>query len=140
MAQEHKDIRSILLEHNLRATAPRIAVMKVLSNSSRPLSHSEVLIELGNIEWDPATIFRNLVKLKTAGIAPVVSRADGIDRYVLNTEQTDVHQHPHFSCDDCGLLVCLPESVTNASVLNAPWAKAVQAASVQLSGQCPECV
>ena len=133
------DIRSILTEHGLRATAPRLAVLRVLASATRPLSHSEVLVELGDMDWDPATIYRNLVKLRQEGIAPVVSRVDGIDRYRLRTEDAEHHHHPHFSCDDCGLLTCLPQSVTNAAALDGEWAKAVQQASVQLRGVCPNC-
>ena len=131
--------RSLLTERNLRATAPRMAVMRALATANRPMSYSEVLDKLGEIDCDPATIYRNLVKLREAGIAPVVSRVDGIDRYILQTEQEDIHHHPHFSCDDCGQLTCLPDNITNAAVLEGPWAKAVEQASIQIRGKCPEC-
>ena len=133
-------IRAMLTEHGLRATAPRLAVIRILNRVDKPISHSEVLNALGEMDWDPATIFRNLVKLREAGIAPVISRAGGIDRYILKTKQNDLHQHPHFACDDCGELTCLPDDVTNATSLEGAWAKAVQQASVQLRGQCPDCV
>ena len=140
MTQSKDQIRSLLLNYNLRATAPRLAVIRVLSAAKRPLSHSEVLQRLGDMDWDPTTIFRNLVKLKEAGLAPVVSRLDGIDRYALKTDEGDIHQHPHFSCDDCGQLTCLPDHVTNTEAFDGPWAKAIQTASVQLRGQCPDCL
>ena len=137
----HKDqIRALLSEHGLRATSPRLAVLQILHEAEKPLSHSEVLEKLGEIDWDPATIFRNLVKLREAGIAPVVSRLDGIDRYALKTSEGDAHQHPHFSCDDCGQLICLPGDITNTTALESAWAKAVQQASIQLRGQCPDCI
>ena len=132
-------MRAILNEHGLRVTAPRLAVIEVLAATQRPLSHSEVVQMLGKMDWDPATIFRNLVKLKEAGLAPVVSRIDGIDRYALKTREDDIHRHPHFACDDCGVLTCLPFEITNTEGLDEPWAKAIQQASVQLRGQCPKC-
>ena len=138
LSKDH--IRSILAQHSLRATAPRLAVLGVLAAAKRPLSHSEVLQQLGAMDCDPATIFRNLVKLREAGIAPVVSRLDGIDRYALRTGHDDEHHHAHFSCDDCGALTCLPGEVTNTDTLTEPWAKAIRQASVQLRGQCPDCV
>ena len=140
MTLSKDEIRTLLTEQSLRATAPRLAVIRVLANANKPMSHSEVLNTLGDMDWDPATIFRNLVKLREAGIAPVVSRADGIDRYILKTNQNDLHQHPHFACDDCGELTCLPGEITTSVELEGPWAKAIQQASVQLRGQCPECV
>ena len=140
MTLSKDDIRVMLTEYDLRGTAPRLAVVTVLDRATKPLSHSEVLNVLGEIDWDPATIFRNLIKLREAGVALVVSRIDGIDRYILKTKQNDMHHHPHFSCDDCGELTCLPGDVTTAAGLEGPWIQAVQRASVQFRGQCPNCV
>ena len=139
MSLSNDEIRSILSERGLRATAPRVAVYAALATSARPLSYSEVLDMLGPIDCDPATIYRNLIKLKDSGLAPVVSRIDGIDRYAVATEQEVEHKHPHFSCDDCGLLTCLPREIMNATILEGPWDKAIQEASIQLHGQCPNC-
>ena len=77
------EARKLLHESALRATAPRLAVLRVLAEAPGPLSHTEVLDRLGETAWDPSTIYRNLVKLREAGVAPVVSRAEGIDRYAL---------------------------------------------------------
>jgi len=140
MARQKESAREILAKYGLRVTAPRLAVVRILARAERPLSHSEVLQTLGEVDWDPATVYRNLVKLKKAGAASVVSRANGIDRYVLSTREADEHQHPHFECDDCGQLTCLPTSVTSPEGLAAAWASAVQQATVQLRGQCPDCV
>lgn len=132
-------MRSLLASRNLRITAPRLGVLRVLADADRPLSYSEVLERIGDMDWDPATVYRNLVKLRDAGLAPIASRVNGIDRYMLRSEQRDVHNHPHFACDDCGQLTCLPDAITDATVLDGPWAKAVKQASVQLRGQCPDC-
>ena len=90
------EARKVLHERGLRATAPRLAVLGVLSAAQNPLSHTEVLARLGPTDWDPATIYRNLVKLRDAGIAPVVSRAGGMDRYALAGPQDAGHHLPHF--------------------------------------------
>lgn len=131
----------MLREGGLRVTAPRIAVIRLLSVSEGPLSYSEVLTRLGDTDWDPATIFRSLVKLRDAGLAPVVSRADGIDRYVLATSSSDQHRHPHFVCDDCGRTACLPVDLATAVGADlGPWSRSVQAATIQLRGECPDCI
>ena len=130
--------RKLLREKSLRVTAPRVAVLQVLSDAHKPLSHTEVLERLGDNDWDPATIYRNLVKLKEAGVAPVVSRAGGSDRYALTQE--DGHRHPHFVCDDCGEVSCLPIELATVTSLEGPWSASIQRATVQLRGECPDCI
>ncbi len=124
----------------LRVTVPRVAVLRLLAVARKPLSHTEVLGRLGDSDWDPATIYRNLVKLRDAGLAPVVHRAEGIDRYALATAEGDDHRHPHFVCEDCGAVSCLPVALTASMSMKGPWAKSVQNASVQLRGECPDCL
>ncbi len=134
------EARKLLRESALRATAPRLAVLRVLAEAPNPLSHSEVLEHLGETDWDPATIYRNLVKLRDAGVAAVVSRAGGIDRYALVQAQGEGHQHPHFVCEDCGRVACLPAELTASMAVHGPWSASVQQATVQLRGECPDCL
>ena len=133
------EAKQLLRDRDLRATAPRVAVLRVLADSESPLSHGEVLEQLGEPDWDQATIYRNLVKLREAGIAPVVSRAEGIDRYAYAEAPDDGHHHPHFYCEDCGRLACLPAEVSISLPVDNPWAASVRAAMVQLHGACPDC-
>ncbi|MEM9553647.1 MAG: transcriptional repressor [Acidobacteriota bacterium] len=133
------EARQWLHRGGLRVTAPRMAVLGVLAEAELPLSHSEVLARLGETDWDPATIYRNLVKLRDAGVAPVVSRMEGIDRYAL-AEREDGHRHPHFLCEDCGRFACLPAELTASMSMDGPWAESIRGAAVQLRGECPDCL
>ena len=132
--------REILHEHGLRATAPRLAVLRVLAKSDGPLSCGDVIARIGSTDWDPATVFRNLVKLRDAGIAPVVSHAEGVDRYALAPPGGAVHRHPHFLCENCGRVVCLPIELTASMSVDGPWARSVENASVDIRGHCPDCL
>jgi Fur family transcriptional regulator, ferric uptake regulator len=134
------EAREMLHARGLRATAPRVAVFQVLAAASGPLSHTEVLARLGDSVWDPATIYRNLVTLRRAGLAPVVSRAGGMDRYALAPAQGDSHRHAHFVCDDCGRVVCLPAKLTASMSMEGPWADSIRTAMVELRGECPDCL
>ena len=115
-------------------------MLRVLSDAKTPLSHTEVLGQLGETDWDPATIYRNLIKLREAGVAKVVSRVEGIDRYALAGSGDDAHQHPHFLCEDCGLVTCLPAELTTSMSIDGPWAASIQKAMIQLRGECPDCL
>ncbi|MEL6349346.1 MAG: transcriptional repressor [Myxococcota bacterium] len=134
------EARRLLRESGLRVTAPRLAVLRVLADAQRPLSYTNVLERLGETDWDPATIYRNLVKLRDTGVTAVVSRAGGIDRYAFITAHDDHHHHPHFVCDECGLVVCLPAELTASMSMKGPWAASIQKAAVQLRGECPDCL
>jgi len=133
------DVRKILRESQLRATAPRLAVLRVLAAATVPLSNNEVIEKLGETDWDPATIYRNLVKLSEAGVAAVVSRAGGIDRYALAGFDND-HRHPHFICEICAQITCLPSKLTTSMTMSGPWSAVLQGAMVQLRGTCPDCL
>ncbi len=134
------EARKLLHDSALRVTSPRLAVLRVLAEAVNPLSHTEVLERLGETDWDPATIYRNLVKLRDAGVAPVVNRAGGIDRYALARAKDDGHRHPHFVCEDCGQVACLPAELTASMSMDGPWAASIRKAVVQLRGACPDCV
>ena len=140
MSITKSEARKLLHERALRVTAPRLSVLRVLAEAQSPLSYTEVLGRLGETDCCPTTIYRNLVKLRDAGLAPVVSRAEGIDRYALAGRQDEDHCHPHFVCDSCRRVECLPAELGASIALEGPWAASIQKATLQLSGQCPDCV
>jgi Fur family ferric uptake transcriptional regulator len=137
MAMTKEQARALLKRHSLRATGPRLAVLRQLSEATRPLAFSEVVEQLGDADWDPATVYRNLIKLTEAGVTAVISQVGGMDRYALASGE-DGHRHPHFLCNDCGQVACLPVEVT-ISAVEGPWAASIHGAVVQLRGDCPDC-
>ena len=134
------EARKLLRARALRVTAPRLSVLRVLAEAPNPLSYTEVLGRLGETDCCPTTIYRNLVKLRDAGVALVVSRAEGIDRYALARAQDDGHSHPHFVCDKCSRVACLPAELGASIAMEGPWAASIQQATLQLRGECPDCL
>ncbi len=129
-----------LKEAGLRITGARTDILMLLASAKVPLSHTEVIGQLPETECNPATVYRNLVKFRDCGIVAVVSRAAGIDRYALNTTTGLVHDHPHFICDDCGQVACLPFEVASSLKAGERWAASVNTAVIQLRGECPDCI
>lgn len=122
----------------LRVTAPRLAVLQVLSEAKRPLSHAEVVAELGeDATWDRATVYRNLIALAGVELVRVASHAGGITRFEL-AERGKGGKHPHFVCDDCGTITCLPEAEV-VPPKKPSWSRALKAAQMQFVGTCPSC-
>lgn len=134
LAERKKQIRDL----GLRVTAPRLAVLQVLADAERPLSHSEVVARLGDdAVWDRATVYRNLVALVGVDLVRVASHAGGVCRYEL-ARGTKECAHPHFLCDDCGIVSCLPETEV-ITPEKAQWAQSLRTAEVQFVGRCPSC-
>ena len=140
LAEAKQRLRSL----GLKVTAPRLAVLRALERAERPLSHAEVVARVGerllapDAGWDRATVYRNLVALVGVGLVRISSHAGGICRYEIARETKDC-SHPHFVCDDCGIVSCLPEAEVVTKKKNARWTKSLRSAEVQFVGRCPSC-
>lgn len=126
-------------EAGLRATAPRVAVLRLLAGSDKPLSHSEVVESIGSEDWDQATLYRNLLKLVEADLARIASKMGGVARYEARGDDDSPHLHPHFSCRSCGSVECLPEAKL-AGPVDRRWHRSLEASELQLIGDCPDCL
>jgi len=141
MPLSEEKAKEMLRESGLRATVPRVAVLRLLSSAEHPLSHTEVVERLGrSAPWDRATTFRNLIKLKDAGLAPIASRIDGIDRYALASRSHDGHQHPHFKCEGCGQVSCLPVEAVTMRLEDEAWGASLRSSQISIQGECPSCL
>jgi Fur family ferric uptake transcriptional regulator len=143
MAAGLAETKRRLRDLGLRVTAPRVGVLRVLDAAERPLSHAEVVSQLGGDAaedaalWDRATVYRNLVALVGVGLVRISSHAGGICRYEIVKDPKDC-THPHFVCDDCGIVSCLPEAEV-VTKQNTAWSKSLSGAEVQFVGRCPSC-
>jgi Fur family ferric uptake transcriptional regulator len=126
-------------ELGLRVTAPRVAVLEAVAGAGRTLSHAEVVERLGpDALWDRVTVYRNLVALVGVKLLRIASHAGGIARYEVATGDEHL-AHPHFLCDDCGTVSCLPETEVSTPK-KAKWSKSLRSAEVQFVGRCPSCI
>lgn len=130
--------RRMIRDAGLRATAPRVAVLRLLTESARPLSHAEVVEEIGTDDWDATTLYRNLIKLDEAGLARVASRVGGVARFSAQPDGEPTHVHPHFVCRDCGDVKCLHDAKLTMAK-GSRWRDALLDADTQVVGRCPTC-
>ena len=61
-------LRDELRAAGLRATASRVAVLRLLRGSGQPLSHGEVVRALSDGPWDRSSLYRNLIDLERVGL------------------------------------------------------------------------
>lgn len=121
----------------LRATGPRIAVLRELTAAAAPLSHGDLTERLDGTGFDRATIYRNLIDLTDAGLARRFDSGDHIWRFELAERAIAHRAHPHFVCIDCGTVQCLPRSVV--TVAEETLSKRDPELEIQLRGRCDSC-
>ena len=137
-----EQLRAELRARSLRVTQPRLAVLRCLLQARGPVSHGQVSEQLSRDGYDRVTVYRNLVDLTDAGLVRRTDHGDRTWRFeLISDKRTHVDEiHPHFICDGCGTVQCLPlnaVSVRFSSKARVRFdAKKVQ---VQLRGRCDVC-
>jgi Fur family ferric uptake transcriptional regulator len=143
-------LRQALREAGLRATAPRLAVLRSLNGATGPVSHGEVAADLAAEGWDRATVYRNLMALTSAGLLRRTNLGDHTWRFELKRgepghdhagkQPEDTSVHPHFLCDACGDVVCLLGSAVQVvAARGTPKAIQRRRYEVQIKGRCDNC-
>lgn len=135
-------LRESIRNAGLRSTAPRVAVLEFLETAEAPVSHGEICEALEGTGFDRATLYRNLIDLTDAGLLTRSDLGDHVWRFALKREE-DSHEiaHPHFTCEGCGEVACLPGvSVRVRSGDRVPRAVASAEVRVQLRGRCDACI
>jgi len=133
-------VRALIRGHGLRATGARIAVLVVLHEAAGPLTHEQVMGTLTEGAYDKASVWRILADLAEAGLLRRMDLGDRIWRYeLLDACRTVVDDHPHFLCEECGEVSCLPPLRIEA--LDGQLPAALQGAEFQLrvTGRCARC-
>ncbi len=100
---------AILREYGLKQTAGREALLEVLLNAGKPLSHKEICAELIFLRYDPVSVYRSLETFIASGIVHRVEDENRTWLFALCTCDAGSHCHPHFFCRSCGKCECLKE-------------------------------
>lgn len=134
--------KQTLREAGLRATAARVAVIRLLDEVGKPLSHADVVGSLEKNGFDQSTLFRCLNELADAGLVARLDLGDLVRRFELaGSDAAGAPEHAHFMCTDCGKLTCLEGFSFKLTPERGPRRKALgQITEVLLRGRCEACV
>lgn len=127
-------LRDLLRSVGLRATLPRLKVLRRLDDSTAPVSHADLARELVPLGFDRATVYRNLNDLVDAGLATRVELGGNVWRFESRSAETG---HPHFLCKRCGEVVCLAE--VDVQLPNPGRRQIGDIEDVVLRGRCSSC-
>ena len=99
--------RVLLKEHGLKQTAGRLALLEVLLNAGKPLSHKDIYAALGSTQYDPVSVYRSLEAFAEAGFVHQIEDEQRSRLFALCNCEESSHCHPHFFCRNCGKCECL---------------------------------
>jgi Fur family transcriptional regulator, ferric uptake regulator len=135
------ELKDRIRKVGLRSTGARVAVLRVMEKSPKPLTHQEVSEQLEGAGFDRATIYRNLTDLTEVRLLARTDLGDHAWRFELRRGDGDhKSQHPHFVCINCGGVSCLPDrSVRVKATPGAPRALRRRGMVIQLQGRCDGC-
>jgi len=129
---------NMLRQAKLRCTRGRVAILKILSSATRPLTREQIASELGKKGLNKVTIYRALERFVRVGLVHRAFLHARTWHFELADNCSERQCHPHFTCTNCGQTYCLTE-------ITVPMAKSpykgfvIDRQRVQLEGLCPEC-
>ncbi len=133
-------MRTLLRDRGLRATAARIVVLEVLHEQRGPMSHEGVMAQLPEGVHDKASIWRILSDLADNGLLRRMDLGDRVWRYELLDDCRSVtDDHPHFLCEGCGEVRCLPPLEIRSPDGALPDALLGAEFHVRVMGTCAAC-
>lgn len=129
----------------LRATAARLAIIRVLEESQGAISATEVMDRLEFVGMDRVTVYRTLGSLVECGLAHRLDPGDRVWRFTLQEQHAsgahDEHGvHPHFVCDVCGTISCMERARAEVQLNgHASDGYVIRGQETVLRGLCPGC-
>lgn len=135
------EVRALLHRKGMRATASRLAVLVALHEHQGPMTHEQVMAVLPDGVHDKASVWRILAHLAEEGLLRRMDLGDRTWRYELDDACRSVADgHPHFLCEACGEVSCLPPLVLRSQDGTVPEALRGAEFRVRVMGLCPDCV
>lgn len=121
----------------VRKTKSLTLVLETFQKSNTAIS-SVQLMDIMKQYMNKTTVYRILDRLEEGRIVYSFHGKDGVKWYIKCSDCSS-HQHtdthPHFQCNDCGTVVCLPIDIRIPDIPNLQ----VSSAEIMLAGICPKC-
>ncbi|MGB9553893.1 MAG: Fur family transcriptional regulator, partial [bacterium] len=135
----------------LRLTLPRLAILKILTETTEHLSAEEIYLALRNRCPNEAigltTVYRTLEILVRMGIVYKFDFGDGRARYELSEGPDTLRHHHHLVCTGCGRIIDYTDFIDEEKELLSRTEKGlsekyhfkIRHHLIQFYGLCEEC-
>ena len=120
-----------------RNTPAKEAVMRVLTQAGKPLSH-ETIGQKAEVPMDRATVYRVLNRFCEDGVVHRIIAEDGKQYFAICTncgKEKAIDYHFHFRCLGCQTIECLKESVH----FSIPQGYKFEGVNAMITGYCNKC-
>jgi Fur family ferric uptake transcriptional regulator len=130
-----------LRDASLRATAARVAALRLLAEEATPMSHAEVVESLDEFGFDQSTLFRCLNELSDAGLVTRLDLGDQTRRFEFRESGGKAEfTHPHFMCIDCGQVSCMNDFTIQITPSRGPRRERLGTITeIMIRGHCGDC-
>jgi len=130
--------KQMLKTAKLYCTKSRMAILKILTKTNKPLSQEQIARKLGKNRFDKVTIYRTLESFCRAGLVHKVFIDKRAVHFELGNRCREIRCHPHFTCKNCGVTKCLIGLYVPV-VKGLKKGFVVHRQQVRLEGLCPHC-
>ncbi len=121
-----------------RITRPRVAVLAVLLEAPRALTHHEVITQVRRVlRVDRVTVYRVLDWLVANHLAHRIAGDDRVWRFNAAAGE-HLGDHVHFQCNRCGRVTCI-EDIAPAPRIALPIGFRSQHVEIMVKGFCGGC-
>jgi Fur family ferric uptake transcriptional regulator len=129
-------LHSALAEHGHRSTAARKQVYSILASATQPLSNSEIIDRVSNI--DKVSVYRTLDLYESIGVVHRIW--NGFKSKVELSDPFSPHHH-HFTCASCGKVISFKSKDIERAMenLERTMGVTIDYHLVEINGRCDSC-
>lgn len=129
-------IQHLLSKHGYKVTTVRKKVYLTLANTPHPMSNSELIAEIQDI--DKVSVYRTLTLYETIGVIHRIW--NGFKSKVELSEEFSPHHH-HFTCRRCNKVISFKSNDIEKALdtLQASIDVSIEHHLLELSGTCKDC-
>jgi Fur family transcriptional regulator, ferric uptake regulator len=130
--------RQMLGTTELYCTEARVAILKVLMQTPRPLRQNQIAEHPTSKTLNKVTIYRTLESLVEVGLVHRAFMQKRAWHFELAHHCSKTQCHPHFTCLNCGQTHCL--TGISMPMAESPYKGfTISRQQVRLEGICPAC-
>ena len=129
---------TLLEAHDIKPTANRLIVLRMLDGAGRPMSLTELEYKILTI--DKSGIFRTLSLFREKHLVHVIEDGgDGVRYELCHSHHDDVDDdlHVHFFCEQCQQTYCLEHIPVPG--IDLPQGFIMSSVNYMVKGICPHC-